>query len=145
MSPTARTALVTGAARGIGRACAARLLADGHTVIAVDLAKSEPILADNDGNPDSVTLTCDVADPTQVKALHAKVTARFGRVDILVNNVGIFPACSLADLDYESFRHVMTVNVDSVFSCRQPSDRHARFWMGAHCQPRFVNHTLTHP
>jgi len=98
-------ALVTGAGRGIGRAIARRLTADGHRVIAVDLdeAAAKEVAAEVDGR----AVGCDVTDLDAVRALAASVDS----LDVLVNNAGIFPPAKLGEIQAEQFRQVMDVNV----------------------------------
>lgn len=83
----ARVAVVTGAARGIGRAVAARLRSDGWRVVAADVdADALARLGEAD---DLLPVACDVADEAQVEGLVAAGLERFGRLDALVNNAGI--------------------------------------------------------
>ncbi|MFC4000151.1 SDR family NAD(P)-dependent oxidoreductase [Prauserella oleivorans] len=97
-------ALVTGAGRGIGRAIARRLAADGCDVIVVDLdeAAAKEVAAEVDGR----AMVCDVADPDALRVLAASVDS----LDVLVNNAGIFPPVRLTDITAEQFRKVMDVN-----------------------------------
>lgn len=98
------TALVTGAGRGIGRAIAHRLAADGYRVVVVDLDAGSVVgLADEIGGR---AFGCDVADPAAVRMLAAEVD----ELDVLVNNAGIFPPARLTDVAPELFRRVMDVN-----------------------------------
>lgn len=97
-------ALVTGAGRGIGRAIARRLAADGFDVIAVDL--DETAAKETADELDGRAMACDVADPEALRALAAKVDS----LDVLVNNAGIFPPAKLTDITAEQFRKVMDVN-----------------------------------
>lgn len=112
MSLTDRIAIVTGGGKGIGRAIVQRLMQDGATVASVDLDEAAP---PPQGPGTYVAMTCDVSDPDQVGQLAETVHRRFGRCDILVNNVGIFPPCPFAELTHDEFRHVLAVNVESTF------------------------------
>jgi rhamnose utilization protein RhaD (predicted bifunctional aldolase and dehydrogenase)/NAD(P)-dependent dehydrogenase (short-subunit alcohol dehydrogenase family) len=109
---TGRIALVTGAASGIGRACAESLLAVGAAVIAVDRAEEVVGLVDD---PAWLGLQADVTDEAAVRDAIADGVARFGGLDIVVVGAGIFPeAAPLTELSTETWRRTMAVNVDSV-------------------------------
>lgn len=102
-----RVALVTGAASGIGRASARALLAQGAAVVGLDLAPSEL-----DG--DYVGLTGDATDRRRLAAAVALAARRFGGLDILVSNVGVFAAGTpIAELSDAAWRESLAVNVDS--------------------------------
>ena len=86
-----RVAVVTGGARGIGLAIGRWFLANGHAVALIDidgetLAKAATSLADE---ARVLPVVCDIADPAQVDAAIARIAARFGRIDALVNNAGV--------------------------------------------------------
>ena len=106
-----RVVLVTGAAGGIGRACAARFLAEGAAVVGLDL---DPAVADRFDGPGWLGLSCDVTDVDQVEAALDAAVVAFGGVDIVVLNAGIFPpARPLADLPAAEWRRVLGVNLDA--------------------------------
>jgi rhamnose utilization protein RhaD (predicted bifunctional aldolase and dehydrogenase)/NAD(P)-dependent dehydrogenase (short-subunit alcohol dehydrogenase family) len=108
---TGEVALVTGAASGIGRACADALRARGAAVVGVDL---NPRVT-GDGADDYLGVEADVTDPAAVDAAIERATERFGGVDIVVAAAGIFPRSrALADLDPAAWRRTMAVNVDSI-------------------------------
>lgn len=98
------TALVTGAGRGIGRAIARRLSADGLRIVAVDLDEgaAKEVAGELGGRAD----TCDVTDLGAVRELVASLED----LAVLVNNAGIFPPAKLRDIPAEQFRRVMDVN-----------------------------------
>ncbi|MCX5251215.1 SDR family oxidoreductase [Streptomyces sp. NBC_00201] len=113
---TDRVAVVTGAGRGIGQAIAVGLAARGASVVAVDLNSPEEtvaLLADK-GHP-VLGFTGDVSNPDQTAAVGKEVADRFGRADILVNNAGICPFLDIEELDYDTWRRVIAVNLDSQF------------------------------
>lgn len=107
-----RVALVTGAASGIGRACAAELLAHGASVIGWDISAG---IASTFSGPEWLGIQVDVSDSdAQRRALIAGIDA-FGGLDILVAAAGIFPVAQhLDELDPEQWRRTMAINVDSV-------------------------------
>lgn len=104
-------ALVTGAASGIGRACVDSLLMRGAAVVALDLNPAvETIL----NRPDYLGIRCDVTDAAQVGAALEATLKRFGGLDILVLNAGIFPkSARIADLASDQWRKVMDINLDA--------------------------------
>ncbi len=118
-----RTAIVTGAARGIGGAVAKRLAAEGATVAFADIdgAGAERMAAEAGG--DSVAIQCDVADPDSVTALHTAVMEKTGQIDVLVNAAAIVPFVPWDELTFEEWRRVMRVNLDGLYlMCRASSD-----------------------
>ena len=89
----ARIALVTGASKGIGRACALRLAQDGMTVIvnySHSDADAEAVVAEIKAmGQDAMAVKADVADADQVKEMIRVITKTYGQIDVLVNNAGI--------------------------------------------------------
>ncbi|WP_293856235.1 SDR family NAD(P)-dependent oxidoreductase [uncultured Alsobacter sp.] len=120
-SSSARVALVTGAARGIGLATARRFLADGWCVAILDidgegLAGAERQLA----RPDAVlALVCDVSDAAGVQEAVRRTTERFGRLDALVNNAGTAVFKPILDTTPEEWNRVLAVNLTGPFLCSQ--------------------------
>ena len=115
---TIKTALVTGAARGIGLATAKRFLAEGRTVAMVDRDANELRLAA--GNLEGVVaIVADVSRPEEVDAMVAETLATFGRIDTLVNNAGVADFGPMAETDFARWREVMATNLDGVFLCSQ--------------------------
>jgi NAD(P)-dependent dehydrogenase (short-subunit alcohol dehydrogenase family) len=116
-----KTALVTGAARGIGLATAKRFLAEGWQVALLDidgenLARTYATLAQPEV---TLALTCDVADPVGVPRAVAALAERFGRLDALVNNAGIAIFKPILDVTYEDWSRVLAVNLTGPFLCTQ--------------------------
>ncbi len=112
-----RWALVTGAARGIGRAVARRLLVDGWAVWAVDrdgeaLARTGAELA-ADGSV--ITEVADLAEPAAIAALAARLRSRAGRLGALVNNAGINIRKPLEELERAEWERVLAVNLSAPF------------------------------
>lgn len=119
MSLNGKTAVVTGAARGIGHAYCRRLAADGANVVALDIDDPSESLKELAGGAEKLGLACDVSRPEQIDAVAETVIERFGRCDILVNNAGIFPSADLAGVTIEMWRRVQAVNVEAVLLLAQ--------------------------
>ncbi|HYI31298.1 MAG TPA: SDR family oxidoreductase [Bradyrhizobium sp.] len=114
-----KVALVTGAARGIGLAVAKRFLAEGWRVALLDIeaALLQGAVAGL-ANPDStMALPCDVSDAGAVADALARVGARFGRLDALVNNAGIAVFAPLLETSDEDWNRVLAVNLTGPFMC----------------------------
>ncbi len=117
-----QVAIVTGAARGIGAAIAARLGREGYAVI-VNYAGSADeaagvVNAIHEAGSQALAVQADVADPAAVRRLFDEAVAQFGRVDVLVNNAGIMPPQlpMLADTDDQTFEALFAVNVKGSFN-----------------------------
>ena len=121
MSEPHKTALVTGAARGIGLATAKRFLADGWRVALLDidgdnLARAVKALARPDA---TIAITCDVADAAGVAGAVNIVATKFGRLDALVNNAGIAIFKPILEVTYEDWSRVLAVNLTGPFLVTQ--------------------------
>lgn len=105
------TALVTGAASGIGKACVDALLARGAAVIGLDIS---PTVISMYRQPAFEGIRCDVSEETQLVAALETAIRRYGGLDMLILNAGVFPAGRLiAELDGTEWRRVMAVNLDA--------------------------------
>jgi rhamnose utilization protein RhaD (predicted bifunctional aldolase and dehydrogenase)/NAD(P)-dependent dehydrogenase (short-subunit alcohol dehydrogenase family) len=104
-------ALVTGAASGIGRACAEALLGEGAAVVGVDIAPSIETVFDG---PGWAGLQVDVTDRDALANALEVTTERFGGLDMLVVNAGVFPpSAAIGNLDFDIWRRTMALNVDA--------------------------------
>lgn len=113
-----RVFIVTGAARGIGFACARRLIEDGHRVVLSDMdgAACESALADIGFGPDrAISVECDVSDKLEVHNLIANSLAAFERLDGVINNAGIALKGGSLDLSVSDFDRVLAVNLRGAF------------------------------
>lgn len=120
MIQASRSAIVTGASRGIGAAIAERLARDGIAVavnFSRDPAPAEA-LADKirQAGGRAIALKADVSNSSAVKAMFDKVEAEFGGVDILVNNAGIMKLSNIADADDALFDRQIAVNLKGAFN-----------------------------
>ncbi|MBS0124656.1 SDR family oxidoreductase [Thetidibacter halocola] len=109
--------LITGASSGIGRAVAAHLLDKGWEVGL--LARSRDALEDlANGRDKALVLEADVTDPAAVEAAFDAHVARFGRIDVLFNNAGIFgKAAPIDEIDLDTWHQVVSVNLNGMFYC----------------------------
>jgi len=130
-----RVAIVTGAARGIGFACAQRFAAEGAAVVLADRDETA-VTAAAASIAGAEGVAADVSRKADVEALVARALARHGRVDVLVNNAGITHACDFLDLAEEDFDRVLAVNLKSMFLCGQAV---ARAMVGAGAGGSIVN------
>jgi len=112
-----RVAIVTGASRGIGRACVEALLADGATVVGADLEAAPPLSGRKKRLHHRIV---DVADAAALEGFIRAVADEFGRLDILVNNAGTHPPTQPIDtISVEDFDRLVAINLRSVFvACR---------------------------
>lgn len=113
-----KTAIITGAARGIGLATTDILLAAGWQVAMVD--RDGAALADAVTTRKNVHgIDCDVSDEGAVKGMIAETLRHFGQIDALVNNAGVADFGPIADTDFTRWKQVMETNLDGVFLCSQ--------------------------
>ena len=108
-----KTALVTGAAQGIGKAIAARLAADGATVIISDINAAGAETAA--GEIGAIAIAADVSDPAAVGRLFEEIEAKTGGLDILVNNASIVPFVPWDEVDLDHWRKIIDVNLTGTF------------------------------
>ncbi|WP_420033345.1 SDR family oxidoreductase [Streptomyces sp. cg28] len=125
-APTTRTAVVTGAGSGIGRAVALELLRSGWRVALA--GRRIETLEETAGlapGTEALAVRADVSRPDDVTALFAAVRDRFGRLDLLFNNAGTFGpgGVPVEELSYEDWRRVVDVNLGGAFLCAQAAFR----------------------
>lgn len=115
---TGRVAVITGASKGLGKAMALALAAEGAKVVMVarNAAPLEEAAAEVRAlGGEAMTITADVADEAQVERLRAEVVTRFGQVHILINNAGMNLRKPLADFTLAEWRLVLDTNLTSAF------------------------------
>ena len=118
----AKTAVVTGAGSGIGRAMARALLEDGYQV-ALAGRRREALDETAEGFETALTVPTDVSDEHAVEALFAAVRDRWGRLDLLFNNAGISAGGTVADLSVEDWKRTVDVNLTGMFLCARQAVR----------------------
>lgn len=120
-----RVAVITGAAQGIGRACAERFLAEGAKVVIGDVNEARLLeTAREIGPPERVlAVVADVSRREEVEALVAKAVERFGGLDVMVNNAGICPIVPFLDVTEETYDRVLAVNLKGAFFSTQAAGR----------------------
>jgi len=116
-----RVALVTGGARGIGRAVALRLAEAGAAVVVNDIGQPETVEAVVDEiramNRQSSAIIADVSSATEVAGMVKKALSAYEKIDVLVNNAGITRDQLLVRMSEEDWDNVLTVDLKSVFLC----------------------------
>ncbi|MGF1561014.1 MAG: SDR family NAD(P)-dependent oxidoreductase [Geminicoccaceae bacterium] len=119
---TDQVVIITGAAQGIGFACAEAFVAEGAQVVVADVdadkgAAAVERLRGDQGH--ALFVPCDVGARADVDQLIAQTTAQFGRLDVLVNNAAILRAADALDLSEDDFDDVLRVNLKGAFLCAQ--------------------------
>lgn len=109
------TVVITGAAKGIGRAIASRFLAENWNVVAIDIDDAA-LSAPSDRY---LPLHADVAERAEVEAAIASAVERFSTIDCLVNNAGIIERSAILDTTVDAFERTWRVNVGGMFHCTQ--------------------------
>ena len=117
-----QVAVITGAANGIGKACAQRFAQEGAFVACLDvtddlnLAIAEEIRSLGVG---AIALHCDVTDPVSIKAAIDTVMEKWGRVDVLVASAGIYTGSPLVDVSLKQWSRLIDINLTGVFLTNQ--------------------------
>ena len=116
---TQRTAIVTGASRGIGRAIALRLAADGLAVTvnyAGNVAKAEETVAAIEANGGrAIAVQGDIANPRDVERFFTATQDAFGRIDVVVNSAGVMQMASISGDNLESFDRILATNLRGAY------------------------------
>ena len=139
-----RVCIVTGGAQGIGEACIRRFAREGARVVIADIAdaRGAALASELDG----LYVHCDVGDKAQVDALVTQTIALHGRIDVLVNNAGIFKAADFLEVLEADFDAVLRVNLKGSFLVGQAVAREmAKAGKGSIVNMSSVNAVLTIP
>lgn len=122
MSLKNKVAVVTGARQGIGKGIAVALAKEKCNVVVSDLDLKDCQKVARELNKlgiKTMAIACDVANRLQVKKLFKQVEKKFGKVDILINNAGIFPFVDFVKMKESDWDKVMNVNLKSIYLCSQ--------------------------
>lgn len=112
-----KTVLITGGARGIGRACAELFAENGYNV-AVNYLSSEKKARELESKYENITVfRADVSIKSQVDAMVAEIKNKFGSVDILINNAGIAQSKLFTDITEDDFDRMVAVHLKGAFNC----------------------------
>src|SRR6185295_15658220 len=122
-----KTALVTGAGTGVGKAVALALLEDGYRVALAGRRREMLEQTVKEAGPNgtrALAVPTDVGKPDQVAALFAQIKGQFGRIDVVFNNAGgNAPGVAFEDLPFEKWQSVVDVNLTGMFLCAQAAFR----------------------
>jgi len=113
------SAIVTGAARGIGLATTKRLLKSGYRVAMVDWDAEELAMISSQLGNEVIALPFDISHPDQVAEIVESVETEFGTCNALVNNAGVADFGPIGETDFERWRRVMSINLDGTFLMSQ--------------------------
>ncbi len=125
---TSKIAIVTGGGTGVGRAIARALGAAGYTVVIsgrrTDVLEKAAAELGKETGAEYLAVAADVGDPASVKSLFDQVSAKYGRLDLLVNNAGInVPNVPMEELSFEHWNAIVAANLTGSFLCTQQAFR----------------------
>ena len=118
MDESRRTVVVTGAAQGIGLACARRFAGDGAKVVVADVQAEKGEAAAQslrDAGGEATFVACDVGDRAQVEALVVKTVEAYGSLDVMISNAAVLHPADILEIEEEDFDRVVRVNLKGYF------------------------------
>lgn len=125
-----RVAIVTGGARGLGRAYAIGLAREGASIGVADIGDARPVVAEIEAMGGSAAgLHVDIADPASTEAMATSMVDRFGRIDVLINNAGYMTGANQApfeEFDVQEWDKVFQINVRGSWLCAKAVTPHMR-------------------
>jgi len=124
MQLAGKTALITGAARGIGRAFAQAYINEGARVAIADINFSGAQATAAELGKAAIAVQLDVTEQASIDACVAETVARLGQIDILINNAAIFSAAPITEISREDYARVVDINVTGTFFTLQAVARH---------------------
>ena len=119
-----KTAIITGAARGIGRAFAEAYVAEGARVAIADIDMTRARATAAEIGPSAIAVALDVTRQDSIDAAVAQAVAAFGQIDILINNAAIFSAAPIVEIDRADYARVFDINVGGTLFMMQAVARH---------------------
>ncbi|MBI1171419.1 L-iditol 2-dehydrogenase [bacterium] len=119
-----KTALITGAARGIGLEFARAYIAEGATVALADINAEAVARAAESLGPQALAVQMDVTRQDSIEAGFASAIARMGKLDILINNAALFSAAPIVEITRADYERLFSVNVAGTLFCLQAAARH---------------------
>ena len=119
-----KTAIITGAARGIGRAFAEAYVAEGARVAIADIDMTRARATVAEIGPSAIAVALDVTRQDSIDAAVAQTVAAFGQIDILINNAAIFSAAPIVEIDRADYARVFDINVGGTLFMMQAVARH---------------------
>ena len=119
-----KTAIITGAARGIGRAFAEAYVTEGARVAIADIDMTRARATAAEIGPSAIAVALDVTRQDSIDAAVAQAVAAFGQIDILINNAAIFSAAPIVEIDRADYARVFDINVGGTLFMMQAVARH---------------------
>lgn len=119
-----KTALITGAARGIGRAFAEAYIREGARVAIADIDEARAVETAGELGDQALAVRMDVTDPTSIEEAVGQTINLLGHIDILINNAAIFTAAPIVEIDRADYARVFDINVSGTLFTMQAVARH---------------------